>query len=120
LLRLRDLRERGAYEDSRTWREHSGGIDSGWRRFLGSIFCADELRRRPWRAPDYATENRALGALNNALDVVDEETLERFWGVLKKGGKLVTVASTIEGNVEQRVRDAFINRNKLTERKHYG
>ena len=87
---------------------------------LESIFCADELRRRPWRAPDYATENRALVALNNALDVVGGETLERSWGVLKKGGKLVTVASTIEGNVEQRVRDAFINRNKLTERKHYG
>jgi hypothetical protein len=31
---------------------------------LESIFCADELRRRPWRAPDYATENRALVALN--------------------------------------------------------
>ena len=40
---------------------------------LESIFCADELRRRPWRAPDYATENRALVALN----VVGVETLER-------------------------------------------
>ena len=87
---------------------------------LESTLCADELRRRPWRAPDYAMENRALVALNNALDVVGGETLERSWGVLKKGGKLVTVASTIEGNVEQRGRDAFINGNKLTERKHYG
>ena len=87
---------------------------------LESILCTDELRRRPWRALDYATENRALVALNNALDVVGGETLERSWGVLKKGGKLGTVASTIEGNVEQRVRDAFINGNKLTERKHYG
>ena len=87
---------------------------------LESIFCADELRRRRWRAPDYATENRALVALNAALDVVGGETLERFWGVLKKGGKLVTVASTIEGNVVQCVRDTFINGNKLTERKHYG
>ena len=51
---------------------------------LESIFCADELRRRPWRAPDYATENRAPVALNNAFDVVDRETLERSWGVLKK------------------------------------
>ena len=59
-------------------------------------------------------------ALNNAFDVVDRETLERSWGVLKKGSKLVTVASTIEGNVEQCGRDAFINGNKLTERKHYG
>jgi len=36
---------------------------------LESILCTDELRRRPWRAPHYATENRALVALNNALEV---------------------------------------------------
>ena len=48
------------------------------------------------------------------------ETPERSWGVFKKGGKLVAVASTIEGNVERRAREAFINGNKLTERKHYG
>jgi hypothetical protein len=83
---------------------------------LESILCTDELRRRPWRAPHYATENRALVALNNALDVVNGGSRS----VLKKGGKLVTVASTSEGNVEQSVRDAFINGNKLTERKHYG
>ena len=35
--------------------------------YLESILCTDELRRRPWRAPDYATENRALVALKNAL-----------------------------------------------------
>ena len=87
---------------------------------LEAILCANELRRRPWRAPDYGMENRALVALNNALDVVNGETLERSWDVPKKGSKLVTVASTSEGNVEQCVRDAFINGNKLTERKHYG
>ena len=37
---------------------------------LESTLCADELRRRPWRAPDYAMENRAPVALNNALDIV--------------------------------------------------
>ena len=42
------------------------------------------------------------------FDVVGGDTLDRSWGVLKKGGKLVTVASTSEGNVEQRVRDAFM------------
>jgi len=32
-----------------------------------SILCTEELRRRPWRRPDYKKENRALVALANAL-----------------------------------------------------
>ena len=34
---------------------------------LDSILCTDELRRRPWRPPDYEKENRALVALAKAL-----------------------------------------------------
>ena len=34
---------------------------------LESILCTEELRRRPSRAPDYETENRALVALASAL-----------------------------------------------------
>lgn len=34
---------------------------------LESILCTEELRRRPWRAPDYQKENRALVALASAL-----------------------------------------------------
>ncbi len=34
---------------------------------LESILCTDELRRRPWRPPDYGKENRALVALASAL-----------------------------------------------------
>ena len=34
---------------------------------LDSILCTDELRRRPWRSPDYEKENRALVALASAL-----------------------------------------------------
>ena len=34
---------------------------------LESILCTEELRRRPWRAPDYKKENRALVALASAL-----------------------------------------------------
>lgn len=34
---------------------------------LESVLCTDELRRRPWRAPDYDKENRALVALVSAL-----------------------------------------------------
>jgi len=34
---------------------------------LERILCTEELRHRPWRAPDYAKENRALVALSSAL-----------------------------------------------------
>ena len=34
---------------------------------LDSILCTEELRRRPWRPPDYEKENRALVALASAL-----------------------------------------------------
>jgi PAS domain S-box-containing protein len=34
---------------------------------LDSILCTEELRRRPWRPPDYEKENRALAALASAL-----------------------------------------------------
>ena len=34
---------------------------------LESILCTEELRRRPWRAPDYKNENAALVALSRAL-----------------------------------------------------
>lgn len=34
---------------------------------LESILCTEELRRRPWRAPDYQKENRTLVALVSAL-----------------------------------------------------
>jgi hypothetical protein len=34
---------------------------------LESILCTEELRRRPWRPPDYGKENTALVALVSAL-----------------------------------------------------
>jgi len=34
---------------------------------LESILCTEEFRHRPWRAPDYKKENRALVALSSAL-----------------------------------------------------
>ena len=34
---------------------------------LDSILCTEELRRRPWRPPDYEVENRALVVLASAL-----------------------------------------------------
>ncbi len=42
------------------------------------------------------------------FDAVGGETLDRSWGVLKAGGRLVTVASTSESTLESRARDAFM------------
>ena len=41
------------------------------------------------------------------FDGVGGETLKRSWGVLKKGGRMVTIASDSEGTKDQRVKDAF-------------
>jgi PAS domain S-box-containing protein len=45
----------------------NGGTFLGAPASLESILCIDELDRRPSRPPDYATENRALVALAQAL-----------------------------------------------------
>ncbi|UVT14663.1 MAG: NADP-dependent oxidoreductase [Nitrospira sp.] len=51
------------------------------------------------------------------LDTIGGDTRDRSWGVLRKGGRLVTIAADAEGAQEQRVRDAFFivepNRNQL-------
>src|SRR5580658_536221 len=42
------------------------------------------------------------------FDGLGADTLDRAWGVLVKGGKLVTVASQSAENADQRVLDAFM------------
>jgi NADPH:quinone reductase-like Zn-dependent oxidoreductase len=53
------------------------------------------------------------------LDTVGGDTRHRSWGVLKKGGRLVTVAADAEGLNDARARDAFFivepNREQLIE-----
>jgi NADPH:quinone reductase-like Zn-dependent oxidoreductase len=41
------------------------------------------------------------------FDTVGGETLERSWGVLKPGGRLVTIATSGEGSQDPRMREAF-------------
>lgn len=41
------------------------------------------------------------------FDAVGGETLDRSWGVLKPGGRMVTIAADSEGTTDQRVKDAF-------------
>jgi NADPH:quinone reductase-like Zn-dependent oxidoreductase len=53
------------------------------------------------------------------LDTVGGDTRHRSWEVLKKGGRLVTIAADAEGLNEPRTRDAFFivkpNREQLIE-----
>jgi len=41
------------------------------------------------------------------FDTVGGETLGRSWGVLKQGGRMITIASDSEGPADQRAKDAF-------------
>ena len=42
------------------------------------------------------------------FDAVGGETLERSWGVLRPGGRMITIAADSEGTTDQRVKDAFL------------
>jgi NADPH:quinone reductase-like Zn-dependent oxidoreductase len=63
-----------------------------------------------------------VGDVDVVLDTVGGNTRDRSWGVLKKGGCLVTIAADAEGSKEQRVRDAFFivepNRHQLVNIAH--
>src|SRR4029077_6437422 len=41
------------------------------------------------------------------FDAVGGDTLERSWGVLKPGGRMITIAADSEGTADQRLKDAF-------------
>jgi NADPH:quinone reductase-like Zn-dependent oxidoreductase len=41
------------------------------------------------------------------FDTVGGETLDRSWSVLKPGGRLVTIAASVEGSPDPRTREAF-------------
>jgi NADPH:quinone reductase-like Zn-dependent oxidoreductase len=41
------------------------------------------------------------------FDAVGGDTFDRSWGVLKPGGRMVTIAADSEGTTDQRVKDAF-------------
>lgn len=58
---------------------------------------------------DYRTrrfEDEVQG-LDVVFDTVGGETLERSWGILKPGGRLVTIATSGAGSQDPRVREAF-------------
>jgi len=41
------------------------------------------------------------------FDAVGGATLKRSWGVLRPGGRMITIAADGEGTTDQRVKDAF-------------
>jgi NADPH:quinone reductase-like Zn-dependent oxidoreductase len=60
-----------------------------------------------------------VGDVDVVFDPIGGHTRDRSWGVLKQGGRLITIAADAEGLKEQRVRDAYFivepNRNQLME-----
>jgi NADPH:quinone reductase-like Zn-dependent oxidoreductase len=58
---------------------------------------------------DYRTTpfETVVGDVDVVLDTVGGVTRDRSWAVLKKGGRLITIAADAEGLKEQRVQDAF-------------
>jgi NADPH:quinone reductase-like Zn-dependent oxidoreductase len=58
---------------------------------------------------DYRTRRfeEVVHGLDVVFDTVGGETLERSWGILRPGGRLVTIATSGEGSQDPRVREAF-------------
>src|SRR5215471_17509309 len=79
-----------------------------WRgaRVIGTASAANLDFVRSLGA-DEVIDYRAERFEDVAFDTVGGETLERSWGVLKHGGRLVTVAASGEQTTDERVRAAY-------------
>jgi NADPH:quinone reductase-like Zn-dependent oxidoreductase len=64
-------------------------------------------------------EDAVRAGVDVVFDTVGGQTLERSWGVLRPGGRLVTIAASGEGTTDERTRAAFFivepSRTKLAE-----
>src|SRR5436190_983203 len=58
---------------------------------------------------DYRAERfeERVGGVDAVFDTVGGDTLRRSWGVLRPGGRLVTIAASEEGSQDERTRSAF-------------
>jgi NADPH:quinone reductase-like Zn-dependent oxidoreductase len=87
----------------------ASGHDLEFVRSLGADEVID-YRARPFED--------AVTGLDVVFDTVGGDTLARSWGVLRRGGMMVTTAADAEQTREQRVKDAFFivepNREQLT------
>jgi NADPH:quinone reductase-like Zn-dependent oxidoreductase len=81
--------------------------------FVRSLGADEVIDYRAERFEDVARD------VDVVFDTVGGETLERSWGVLKPGGRLVTIAASGEQTTDERVRAAYFivepSRTQLTE-----
>ncbi len=49
----------------------------------------------------------AVSEMDVVFDTVGGETLQRSWGILKPGGRMITIAADSEATVDERVKQAF-------------
>jgi len=74
------------------------GRDMDFVKRLGADEAID------YKASRFEKEVRDVDVI---FDAVGGDTLERSWGVLKPGGRMITIAGDNEGAADQRVKDAF-------------
>jgi NADPH:quinone reductase-like Zn-dependent oxidoreductase len=51
--------------------------------------------------------DETISAMDVVFDTVGGETLQRSWNVLKRGGKMITIAADSEATRDERVKQAF-------------
>jgi len=77
-------------------------VSSSNLNFVRSLGADEVFDYRTTRFED------AVKEVDVVFDAVGGDTLQRSWGVLANGGRVVTVATQSEGVTEQRVRNAFM------------
>ncbi len=70
-------------------------------QFVHGLGAEQVIDRRAERFED------VVGPVDVVFNTVGGETLARSWGVLKAGGRMITIAASAEQTREQRVREAF-------------
>ena len=78
-----------------------GTASAGNAAFVRGLGADDVIDYRARRFEDVVHD------LDLVFDAVGGETLERSWGVLKPGGRLVTIAASGENSRDPRTREAF-------------
>ena len=77
-------------------------VSSGNLGFVRYLRADEVIDYRTTRFEEVARD------VDMVFDCVGGETLERSWGVLAKGGRVVTVATQSAGIADQRARDAYM------------
>jgi NADPH:quinone reductase-like Zn-dependent oxidoreductase len=54
-----------------------------------------------------------IPGMDVVFDTVGGETLQRSWGVLKPGGRMITIAADSETTTDNRVKQAFLSLSRI-------